>query len=141
MNEAPAAEPDPSGNASSEGPAGVEAADGIHRLHRDHLQMAHGERGDGGWPNLRRMLDVPLTLTVELGGTEMPLSDVLQLDSGSVITLDRMPGEPIDLLVNGRVFARGEVVVVSETFGFRITELVQDARGAIEITGEAGRGL
>jgi flagellar motor switch protein FliN/FliY len=139
VNDSPAAEPDPPGNAPAEGPAGEGAADGgVHRLHPEHARMAHGERGDGGWPNLQRMLDVPLALTVQLGGAEMPLSDVLHLDSGSVITLDRMPGEPIDLLVNGRVFARGEIVVVDETFGFRITELVQEARGGIESTGEAG---
>ena len=74
--------------------------------------------------NLSRMLDVPLDMTVELGRTQMPLSEVLRLDTGSVISIDRLPGEPIDLLINGRVFARGEVVVINDTFGFRVTELV-----------------
>jgi len=87
-----------------------------------------GSATPGGMGNLRRMLDVPLDMTVELGRTQMPLSDVLRLDVGSVVTIDRLPGEPIDLLINGRVFARGEVVVINETFGFRVTELV-DADG------------
>ena len=78
--------------------------------------------------NLHRMLDVPLDMTVELGRTQMPLSEVLRLDTGSVVTIDRLPGEPIDLLINGRVFARGEVVVVNDTFGFRVTELADGGR-------------
>ena len=77
--------------------------------------------------NLHRMLDVPLDMTVELGRTQMPLAEVLRLDTGSVITIDRLPGEPIDLLINGRVFARGEVVVVKDTVGFRVTELVDQS--------------
>jgi flagellar motor switch protein FliN/FliY len=81
------------------------------------------------------MMDVPLSLTVELGSTELPLAEVLRLDSGSVVSLDRLPGEPIDLLINGQLFARGEVVVINDTFGYRITELVNEddvvpARGA-----------
>jgi flagellar motor switch protein FliN/FliY len=84
------------------------------------------------------MLDVPLALTVELGSTEMALSEVLRLEGGSVITIDRMPGEPIDLLINGRVFARGEVVVINDTFGYRITELVDDAESTIEIARDGG---
>ncbi len=84
------------------------------------------------------MLDVPMSLTVELGATEMPLSEILNLEDGSVITIDRAPGEPIDLLINGRLFARGEVVVINETFGCRITELVDDAAATIEIAGDGG---
>ncbi|MGD9494923.1 MAG: flagellar motor switch protein FliN, partial [Armatimonadota bacterium] len=89
--------------------------------------------GPAGPRNLQRMLDVPLSLTVELGSTEMPLAEVLRLDAGAVITIDRLPGEPIDLLINGRHFARGEVVVINETFGFRITELVDDPEESIEV--------
>jgi len=78
----------------------------------------------GGADNLQRMLDVPLDMTVELGRTEMQLAEVLRLEPGSVIDINRLPGEPIDLLVNGRLFAKGEVVVINDTFGYRITELV-----------------
>ncbi len=84
---------------------------------------------DVGAGNLRRMLDVPLDMAVELGRTQMPLSDLLRLRSGSVVSINRMPGEPIDLLINGRLFARGEVVVVNDTFGFRITEMVDQVAG------------
>ncbi len=107
-----------------------EGEDGVHRL-----QSRDATGSPGSWDNLQRMLDVPLSLTVELGSTEMPLSEVLKLDSGSVVTIDRLPGEPIDLLINGRLFARGEVVVVNDTFGYRITELIDDGD---ETLGTAG---
>lgn len=103
--------------------------DGVHQLHAEP-RASEPETDDGGpgWGNnLHRMLNVPLSLTVRLGGTEMPLSDVLGLEAGSVITIDRTPGEPIELLINGRIFARGEVVVIDDTFGYRITELADDA--------------
>lgn len=88
--------------------------------------------------NLQRMLDVPLSLTVELGGTDMQLAEVLKLRPGSVVQIDRLPGEPIDLLVNGSLFARGEVVVINDTFGYRITQLVQQGatRVATDLQGE-----
>ncbi len=111
---------------------------GVHRLHplAEQAVTPEGEtRGHAPWSNLHRMMDVPLSLTVELGSTELPLAEVLRLDSGSVVSLDRLPGEPIDLLINGQLFARGEVVVINDTFGYRITELVNEddvvpARGA-----------
>jgi flagellar motor switch protein FliN len=112
----------------------------VHQLRPEVIDAALGdEAGDTkDWRNLHRMLDVPLSLTVELGSTEMPLSEVLRLEGGSVITINRVPGEPIDLLINGRVFARGEVVVINETFGYRVTELVDDAEGTIEIGRDGG---
>ena len=123
-------------------PAQSVEAEGIHQLRATEIDgSATGPptaaRSDG-WANLYRMLDVPLALTVELGATEMPLSEVLKLEAGSVITIDRAPGEPIDLLINGRLFARGEVVVISDTFGCRITELVDDAAATIEIARNGG---
>ncbi len=90
---------------------------------------------DVGAGNLRRMLDVPLDMAVELGRTNMPLSDVLRLRSGSVVSINRLPGEPIDLFINGRLFARGEVVVVNDTFGFRITEMVEQVAGEAALAG------
>ncbi len=122
--------------AEAAGGADAEEDGGVHQLHPKQAEASQQDAKGDDWQNLRRMLDVPLNMTVELGGAEMPLSEVLRLDAGSVITLDRMPGEPIDLLINGRVFAKGEVVVVNETFGFRVTELVEDAEGAIEIGGD-----
>lgn len=112
----------------------------IHQLRSEAVDAGEaGSDEDGdGWRNLHRMLDVPLALTVELGSTEMPLSEVLRLEGGSVITIDRTPGEPIELLINGRVFARGEVVVINDTFGYRITELVDDAENTIQIGRDGG---
>jgi len=76
-------------------------------------------------PNLDLMLDLPLDVTVELGRAEVPLANVLGLRAGSVIQLDRLPGEPLDLLVNGQLVARGEIVVLNDTFAFRITDLIE----------------
>lgn len=74
--------------------------------------------------NLDIMLDVPLDVAVELGRAQMALSELLALEPGSVVELDRLPGEPIDMYVNGRLVARGEIVVVNETLAFRITEIL-----------------
>jgi flagellar motor switch protein FliN/FliY len=76
-----------------------------------------------------RLTEVKVEVSVEIGRTTMSLGEALALGPGSVIGLHRMAGEPVDLLVNGRVIARGEVVVIDEEFGLRVTE-VAPARGA-----------
>lgn len=73
------------------------------------------------------VLDVPLRVTVELGRTRMQIRDVLELGKGSVVELDKLAGEPVDLLVNGKLIARGEVVVIDENFGIRVTDIVSPA--------------
>lgn len=73
------------------------------------------------------ILDIPLDVTVELGRVRMLIKDVLELSSGSIIELDRVAGEPVDLLVNGRLVAKGEVVVIEDNFGLRITEIISPA--------------
>lgn len=73
------------------------------------------------------VLDVPLKVTVELGRTRMQIRDVLELGKGSVVELDKLAGEPVDLLVNGKLIARGEVVVIDENFGIRVTDIVSPA--------------
>jgi flagellar motor switch protein FliN/FliY len=75
-------------------------------------------------PDLERLGGVSVELTVEVGRTRMSLSETLALGPGSVVTLDRLADQPVDLLVNGRPIARGEVVVIDEEFGLRITEIV-----------------
>jgi len=70
------------------------------------------------------ILDIPVTLTVELGRTKIPIKHILQLAQGSVIELDALAGEPMDVLVNGCLIAQGEVVVVNEKFGIRLTDIV-----------------
>lgn len=79
---------------------------------------------DDSSPNLGLLLDVPVSLTVELGSCKLPMREVLQLTGGSVVTLDKTAEEPVELLVNGRLLARGEVIVVDNKFGIKITELV-----------------
>ncbi len=70
------------------------------------------------------ILDIPLEVTVEMGRTRMLINDLLQIGQGSVIELNRLAGEPLDILINSKLIARGEVVVVSEKFGIRITDIV-----------------
>jgi flagellar motor switch protein FliN/FliY len=77
--------------------------------------------------DLARLHAVPVELAVEIGRTRMTIGDTLGLGPGSIITLNRMAGEPVDLLVNGRPIARGEVVVIDEEFGLRVTEVVGSA--------------
>lgn len=74
--------------------------------------------------NLNMLLDIPLQVTVELGRTKHSVKEILQLASGSIIELDRLAGEPVDILVNNRLIAKGEVVVIDENFGVRITDII-----------------
>lgn len=75
-------------------------------------------------PNLEMLLDVPVGVAVELGSCEMPMKDVLQLSIGSVVQLDKSADAPVEVRVNDKLVARGEVVVVDNRFGIKITELV-----------------
>ncbi len=70
------------------------------------------------------ILDIPVTLTVELGRTKIPIKHILQLAQGSVVELEGMAGEPMDVLVNGCLIAQGEVVVVNDKFGIRLTDII-----------------
>lgn len=74
--------------------------------------------------NMERILDIPITLSVELGRTRIVINDLLQLSQGSVIELSKLVGEPMEILVNDRLVAMGEVVVVNEKFGVRLTDIV-----------------
>ena len=74
--------------------------------------------------DLRRLSDVPVDVAVEMGRTRMTVGETLELRQGSIVTLNRMAGEPVDLLVNGTLIARGEVVVIDEQFGLRITDVL-----------------
>lgn len=73
---------------------------------------------------LARLHDVPVELAVEVGRTQMTIREALALGPGSIVTLNRLAGEPVDLLVNGKPIARGEVVVIDEEFGLRVTEVL-----------------
>jgi flagellar motor switch protein FliN/FliY len=78
----------------------------------------------GGAGNIELLLDVSLPVAIELGRTHMSIRDILELGSGSIVELDKLAGEPVDILVNNKPLAKGEVVVIDENFGVRITSLV-----------------
>lgn len=93
-------------------------------------QLGQGEVGDGK-QNLDLLLDVEIPISVEVGRAQMSLEDVLNLVPGSVIALDKKAEEPVDLRVNGKLVARGEVVLVDDVYGLRVTQIV-DAAGRLE---------
>lgn len=78
-------------------------------------------------PELEVILDIPVTISMEVGRTSITIRNLLQLNQGSVIELDRLAGEPLDVLVNGTLIAHGEVVVVNEKFGIRMTDVISPA--------------
>lgn len=93
--------------------------------------MALSEFGGGGQaqgtaknPDLDVILDIPVSISMEVGATSITIRNLLQLNQGSVIELDRLAGEPLDVLVNGTLIAHGEVVVVNEKFGIRMTDVI-----------------
>src|SRR3954449_7916216 len=98
------------------------------------LEPATMAGADGA--DLRRLYDVPVELAVEIGRTRMTIGQTLELRPGSVVSLNRLAGEPVDLLINGKPIARGEVVVIDEEFGLRITDVVAGSR-AVEDEGAA----
>ena len=74
--------------------------------------------------NLDVILDIPVTISMEIGHTKINIRNLLQLNQGSVVELDRMAGEPLDVMVNGTLIAHGEVVVINEKFGIRLTDII-----------------
>lgn len=90
--------------------------------------LADNANGEGNRDvNLEVILDVPVTLSMEVGRTRIPIRNLLQLNQGSVVELDRAAGEPLDVFVNGTLVAHGEVVVVNEKFGIRLTDVISPA--------------
>ena len=117
------------------------------RLELEQLSSAIGEAapiGPAPVGDLRRLSAVPVDLSVEMGRTRMTVGETLELRQGSIITLNRMAGEPVDLLVNGTAIARGEVVVIDEQFGLRVTEVIghpssgEGAGASGDATGDPG---
>ncbi len=92
------------------------------------FQQLHEERTGGTSRdidmNLEGILDIPVTISMEIGRTNINIRNLLQLNQGSVVELDRLAGEPMDVLVNGTLIAQGEVVVVNEKFGIRLTDVI-----------------
>lgn len=93
----------------------------------DELEEEADSRSGDGDANVEAILDIPVTLSVEIGRTRINIRNLLQLNQGSVVELDRLAGEPLDVLVNGTLIAHGEVVIVNERFGIRLTDVVSPA--------------
>ncbi|RZS78695.1 flagellar motor switch protein FliN [Pigmentiphaga kullae] len=87
-------------------------------------QFTPGEETSRTVNDIEIIMDIPVTLTVELGRTRIPIKQILQLAQGSVVELDGLAGEPMDVMVNGCLIAQGEVVVVNDKFGIRLTDIV-----------------
>ena len=107
------------------------AADDENSLTEDDIQSAPLEYleddsvgFDGDNPNLEVIMDIPVNIAMEVGSTEIAIRNLLQLNQGSVIELDRLAGEPLDVKVYGTLIAHGEVVMVNEKFGIRLTDVV-----------------
>ena len=96
---------------------------GVQRQPMEALEDEAEAVGDEN-VNLDVILDIPVTLAMEIGRTKMSIRHLLQLNQGSVVELDRLAGEPLDVLVNGTLIAHGEVVVVNERFGIRLTDVI-----------------
>ncbi|MFB6354933.1 MAG: flagellar motor switch phosphatase FliY [bacterium] len=125
-------EPEPSGSTSestsdttsdtgSESSGMEQGQKEVKSVDFQQFEAAEGEEPVG---NLNMLMDVPMEVSVELGRTDLQVKEILDLGQGSIIELERLAGEPVDLLVNGRLVARGEVVVIDENFGVRVTSIV-----------------
>ncbi len=98
-----------------------------HAVSFDELKNEVTRQQTPGSPDLDVILDIPVSISMEVGRTSITIRNLLQLNQGSVIELDRLAGEPLDVLVNGTLIAHGEVVVVNEKFGIRMTDVISPA--------------
>lgn len=89
---------------------------------------------NGTHPDLDVILDIPVTISMEVGNSSIPIRNLLQLNQGSVLELDRLAGEPLDVLVNGMLIAHGEVVMVNEKFGIRLTDVISPSERIRKLT-------
>jgi len=122
---------DSEGSAEDEWAAAMAEAEAIDKSEPDDIQSAPLESFSAaphkqveGAPDLDVILDIPVTISMEVGNTSIPIRNLLQLNQGSVIELDRLAGEPLDVLINGTLIAHGEVVMVNDKFGIRLTDVV-----------------
>jgi flagellar motor switch protein FliN/FliY len=116
------------GNVDNEwGDAMAEEADSVQQAKLDRLTDDSKSGSDHLTPELDVILDIPVSISMEVGRTEIPIRNLLQLNQGSVVELDRLAGEPLDVLVNGTLIAHGEVVMVNDKFGIRLTDVVSQS--------------
>lgn len=98
----------------------IEEEDGLEPVHTSGDES----RAESEVRNLERIMDIPLVVSVELGRTNIQIGDLLQLAQGSIVELTKLAGEPLDVLVHGKLVARGEAVVINDQFGVRLTDIV-----------------
>ncbi|MFT7185417.1 MAG: flagellar motor switch protein FliN/FliY [Pseudohongiellaceae bacterium] len=123
---------DSEGGAEDEWAAAMAEAEAVEKSASDDIKSAPLESFAAsskhqqveGSPDLDVILDIPVTISMEVGNTSIPIRNLLQLNQGSVIELDRLAGEPLDVLINGTLIAHGEVVMVNDKFGIRLTDVV-----------------
>ncbi|MGO2371028.1 flagellar motor switch protein FliN [Pseudoalteromonas sp. KG3] len=103
---------------------GTENSDGAKVTELDELSDTRHEMSGEEKRKLDTILDIPVTISMEVGRSKINIRNLLQLNQGSVVELDRVAGEPLDVLVNGTLIAHGEVVVVNDKFGIRLTDVI-----------------
>ncbi len=123
LNEVPSL-PLPAAAASPRATVGTAEAAATAPFKHLAATSANASPGGAAGNELNMIMDIPVELTVELGRTRIPLKNILQLAQGSVVELQTLAGEPMDVLVNGYLIAQGEVVVVNEKFGIRLTDII-----------------
>lgn len=104
-----------------------EGEGGVQPAPMEEFEETAKPKSDGKTPELDVILDIPVSISMEVGNTQIPIRNLLQLNQGSVIELDRLAGEPLDVLVNGTLIAHGEVVMVNDKFGIRLTDVISQA--------------
>jgi len=124
MSETQAVAGDDWADAMAEQDAAKKAAVGIDRARQAVFAPLAPVAVSGATHDIEMIMDIPVQLTVELGRVRLPIRHILQLAQGSVVELDGLAGEPMDVLVNGCLIAQGEVVVVNDKFGIRLTDIV-----------------
>jgi len=113
--------------ATEEPAADTDMAAAMQQHQMDELVDNSGSDGSVEDVKLDAILDIPVHISMEIGRTQISIRNLLKLNQGSVVELDRLAGEPMDVLVNGTLIARGEVVVVNEKFGLRLTDIISPA--------------
>lgn len=104
--------------------APADSAAAVQTPEFDELEQESNGNGVGATPSLDIIMDVPVTLSLEVGKATLSVGELLRLGQGAVVELDRGAGEPLDVMVNGALVARGEIVLVNEKFGIRLTEVI-----------------
>lgn len=117
-------------------PAPGEQAEEFKAAEFQQVNESAGDTGSALEPNLDVIMDVPVTLSLEVGRTEMSVGQLLRLTQGAVVELDRSAGEPLDVMVNGALVAHGEIVVINDKFGIRLVDVVD--RGDQPVAEQAG---